>query len=116
MNEQEIEQWLKSANLKQLSAEANERIRSAILATDETPSHTWWRRRIPMWQAAAACVAISVLTLIVAGMINRTPTRELKPASPSPIALSRNEVLDQPPYLTDASKWRILYVSPERNQ
>jgi len=112
-HEQKIEQWLKSANVKQLSAEADERISAAIIAADDTHYYPLWRRRIPVWQAAAACVAISVLTLIAAGMFHRDNTREVKPSSLAPVALTRNEVEEPPPYLTDASKWKVLNISTE---
>lgn len=113
MNEQNTEQWLKSANLKRLPAEADERIRAGILAVDKTPSPPWWRQRIPLWQAAAACVAISVLTLILAGMFNRDATQEAQPSTPTPIALTQNKSEEPPPYLTDASKWKVLNISTE---
>lgn len=113
MNEQKTEQWLKSAKLKQLSAEVDKRILDAIIAADASSSPHLWQRRIPIWQAAAACLTISVLTLLAAGMFNRDTTQKAQPNTPTPVALTQNKSKEPPPYLTDASKWKVLYISPE---
>ena len=79
---------------------ARERQLLAQLRTPPDEAASWWTRRIPLWQAAAACVA--VLTVSLAWL------RELpRPAAPDLVAKPVVVRIDQPLFANAAS-------SPER--
>lgn len=116
MNEENIEQWLRSAKLKRLSDEADERITAVIHGARELPAPNWWLRGIPMWRTAAACVAVAVLTWAATVSLNRVSPQPSMPPFSEHGPVIENRVLDKPVYLTDASKWKVVYVSPEGRQ
>ncbi|MFH1745537.1 MAG: hypothetical protein ABIG44_00685 [Planctomycetota bacterium] len=65
---EEIERRLSELPMQQLPAEADRSIVAAVLAAGEVGG-PWWRRRLPAWQAIAACVAVTVSVLLLERVI-----------------------------------------------
>ena len=63
MSPEETARLLASAATRRLSPEAEQRILSAVVASSSAPSVNWWLRRVPLWQAAAACLVVCLATL-----------------------------------------------------
>ncbi len=61
-----MEEALDSAATKQLSEEARREVRSVVIAADVDRRFCWWKRSVPLWQMAAACVVASVLSFVAA--------------------------------------------------
>ena len=63
MSPDDTERLLASAPTRRLSPEAERRILNAVVASSAAPSVNWWMRRVPLWQAAAACLVLCLATL-----------------------------------------------------
>ncbi|MCH7872437.1 MAG: hypothetical protein IID33_12125 [Planctomycetes bacterium] len=63
MSRKEAERLLASAPTRRLSPEAERRILDAIATASPSPAINWWMRRVPLWQAAAACLVLCLATL-----------------------------------------------------
>lgn len=66
MSPDRMETALDSVATKQLSEEARRDLRGAVIAADVDRRVPWWRRGVPLWQTAAACVVVSVLSFLAA--------------------------------------------------
>ncbi len=121
--EQPIESLLGSVPTKRLEPADASEILSAIRAAGERrPS--WWRRGIPAWQAAAACliVAIGAAWLdraIIVRSVDSTTSRitahepEKSPPSgiPGVVLAGLRESMggaSRPAYQTDLRHWRVI--------
>lgn len=58
---------------------ARERQLLARLRTPPAEATTWWMRRIPLWQAAAACIAVFTASL---AWLHEPARRQPAPAEP----------------------------------
>jgi len=62
MSSDRMEDMLESVATKQLSEEARRDLRNAVIAADGGRPRRWWKRSVPLWQMAAACIVVSVLS------------------------------------------------------
>ena len=81
---------------------ARERELLALLRTPPAISTSWWTRRIPVWQAAAACVAVFAASLI---WLRDPPPPQPAPAGPVVVKI------DQPLFAQAASAGELIDVS-----
>ncbi len=132
MSPEETERLLASAPTQQLSPEAEQRILSAVVACSPPPSVNWWMRRVPLWQAAAACILLCAATFgLTRGVGRITVGNEPKSLDPSPAAAGvagqpKSETtlvrVDQPlfvrparpPYHADISRWSLQFSNHKK--
>ncbi len=116
MSPEEMERVLASAQTRRLSPEGERRILSAVASAAPTSPARWWVRRVPLWQAAAACVLLSASTFGLSRTISERPVENARRASREDGGASAGLVsLDQPifgtspppTYRLDISKWRF---------
>jgi len=75
----QIEQRLASTPTRQLTPDGRRQIVDAILAADRDRRDRWWSRRIPVWQAAAACIAACLVSFLVARTSTSGTVQEVQP-------------------------------------
>ena len=86
----EIEAMLAAMPTVELPADARARVCDGLLSVRaEAPEH-WWNRRLPFWQAVAACLVLAAAAFFAGGRL-RTPDR---PAGPSPNVDVRQEDIE----------------------
>ena len=120
MSPEETERLLESAPTRRLSPEAERRILSAVVACSPAPSVNWWMRRVPLWQAAAACILLCAATFGLARIVsnrgveqrsieNRPVRREAEATSAALVSLDQ-PIFGAPllpSYRLDISKWQF---------
>ncbi len=119
MSVDRMEEALDSVASKQLSEQARRDLRSAVIAADVSRCRPWWRRSVPLWQMAAACVVVSVLSFWTArsgsldgvsvpsggaGVAARIESPGSDRATSSGAAVVRFE--HRPAYRPDITRWR----------
>jgi hypothetical protein len=112
MTDAELEQMLASLPIRAPDARREQELLS-LLRTPPALAVTWWTRRIPLWQAAAACVAVFAASLI---WLREPPGRPATPAKPALAAEPVIVRIDQPlfvkvvssPERIDPSRWGSL--------
>jgi len=110
MPEDKTEQLLKSLAVRTLGPDADSRIVAAVQAADATRPRHWWARGIPLWQAAAACLAVFAVTFLgVRAWL--PPTSAPSRMQPIPVESPQTEKADRPPYYTDISGWKVSVVT-----
>ncbi len=116
MSPEEMEQLLASAPTRRLSPEAEQRILSAVVNAAPTSPARWWTRRVPLWQAAAACILLSASAYALARKFAERPVEDDRQAIRDEAVNSANLVsMDQPifggahpvSYRMDISKWQF---------
>jgi hypothetical protein len=114
--EREIERKLEAAPLVDLPGGADDRIIAAIEAAQPSRQLSWWQRGVPLWQAAAACLALCAVTFVAAWMLiqNNTtdePIDSIVAPQPAPVTTGglAGDLDDEPPvWRSDTSKWRLI--------
>ncbi|MFO0839792.1 MAG: hypothetical protein U1D55_14875 [Phycisphaerae bacterium] len=117
----EVERLLASLSIRELPATREARLLAALTAASAYASPPrWWSRRIPVWQALAACAVILAAALLLPRQRDSAADRPQAPASalPSRPDSSREIVVvrvDAPlfsesrsPEALDLSRWRAL--------
>lgn len=121
MREPEIERRLQELPSRGLSAGAEARIEAAMsraaYPVNRTRPAPWWSLGVPLWLAAAACLAMCAATaLVLRGLVGR--------GAPSLVAqrdaeeAGRHEVVTAPVSTasglrTDIRRWKVLDVRTE---
>ena len=132
MSPEETERLLASAPTRRLSPEAERRILNAVVASSAARPANWWLRRIPLWQATAACILLCAATFALARGLGRiSKSSESKSSDRS---ATRAVVADQPkiqttlvqidqplfgrrtrpPYRTDIARWSTQTVNRKK--
>src|SRR5262245_60442777 len=110
MTDTELERMLASLPVRAPDA-ARERELLARLGTARGESSTWWTRRIPLWQAAAACIAVFAASL---AWLRESPRRS--PAIARPVVVRIEQPLfasaGQGSEAVDISRWQPLPPVP----
>jgi hypothetical protein len=109
MPEDKTEQLLKSLAVRTLGPDADSRIVAAVQAADPPRHRHWWARGIPLWQAAAACLAVFAVTFLSV-RASLSPTGAPTQVQPTPVESPQTEKTDRPPYYTDISGWKVSVV------
>lgn len=126
---EETERLLASVATRELDPGARRQIVQAVLAADVGCRRRWYVRSIPLWQAAAACVAVCVTAFLAARMIpvdqphsgRESPPFSIKAGDDVAVA-STFVSLDPavfgsrrgPVYHTDISRWKTITPPPSR--
>jgi len=110
MPEDKTEQLLKSLAVRTLGSDADSRIVAAVQAAHATRPRRWWARGIPLWQAAAACLAVFAVTFLGV-RASSSPAAAPPRVQTAPIDSPQNEKADRPPYYTDISGWKVSVVT-----
>ena len=63
MSDEQIERTLRAVPLRSLPEQADAEIVAALRAVRRTP---WYARRVALWQAAAACLVVGLVTWLAA--------------------------------------------------
>ena len=105
MCDEQFEGQLRSVPTRTFSAEADERILAAIReAGADRSRRSWWRKGVPLWQAAAACLIASLVTWVVMG-VRPGPAQNVPAPTTDGTALADGSSVRRPPYYTDISTW-----------
>ena len=124
MSRKEAERLLASAPTRRLSPEAERRILDAITTASPSPAINWWMRRVPLWQAAAACLVLCLATLggarsLIGGrdavadpLWTRSISHDVNDAGKRPTKLVRVDkavfgLPAAPEYRVDITKWQF---------
>lgn len=113
--DKQIEKWLKSDPQRTLPPEAEQRIAAAVSAAQSRSTPHWWSAGIPLWQAAAACVAVFLITLMALQPAPKDAAPPLQ-AEDRPATLAKTPTAPLSPYAVDISKWKILSIQTRRNE
>ena len=117
MSPEETERLLASAPTRRLSPEAERRVISSITRADVARQDRWWMRRVPLWQAAAACLVLCLATFGGARVLTRdridAPDAEERPAELVRVDTAVFGSPPQPGYRVDIAKWQFQPVKTE---
>ncbi len=121
-----MEDVLDSVSTKQLSEEARRDLRIAVIAADVAGRRPWWKRSVPLWQMAAACVVAAVLSFWAArgdspddvSVPSVHPRFVAQNASPRPSRATSGgpavvQFKHRPAYRPDITRWRRVAVNVE---
>ena len=85
---------------------------AARMSTGGWTGQPWWSRRIPVWQAAAACVVVCLLTALTGRAGDGPSPRQATSTSPSATFVRVDPAIfgvsNEPVYRTDVTRWRVI--------